>query len=315
MAVGQGHNAYLGFVTQSSLGSLTTRTKFLDIVSESIAAQLMRKHSSNLGSASRRLYTEVGAQSGGGVQLEANFEGMDTLLYHAFGTKAAAQQGGTAAYKHTLTLAAGVPAIGLSVEVARDITGFFYEGCKVAALTFQQDPNDFLKVAIELLGRQETRGSATSPTFPSALPIHQSQMVATVDAGAVTMNKLMVKLDNKLAQRPQLGNVAPKEIIRTGGREVTGSFEIDFEDQTQYAKFMANTSAALIATWTGAIIASSFAYALVLTLPKIFYTGGTPVVSGRGPITVPFTFDAVEQTRGAQDEFKIELTNTATSIA
>ena len=315
MAESQGHNAHLAFVTQAALGALTTRTTFIDIVSESLAAQLTRAHSQQLGSASQRQYVEMQAMSGGSVETEGNYEGLDTLLLHALGSVASAQQAATAAYKHTFTLTSAMKAVGLSMEVERDQQAFFYEACKINQMTLRQDPNEFLRFAFDILGRAETLGSMTATTFPSDLPIHQSQFAFTVDAGAVTVNNFFVTLNNNAEQRQALGTVTPKEIVRTGLIQVTGGFEIDFENTTEYAKFIANTSIALVATWTGAEIASPYNYELVVTMPVCKYEGQTPPVGGRGIITVPFTFVALEGTRGALDEFKIELTNTATTVA
>ena len=315
MPVGQGHDAYLGFATQSTLGTLAARTKFLDIISESLAAQLTRTHSDLLGSASRRQYVETGAQSGGVVELEGNYEGLETLLYHAIGAKTSAQQGTTTAYKHTLSLAKALPSPGLSIEVERDIRAFFYEGCKINQITFTQEPNAYLRVALDLLGRNETDGAATTPTFPKDLPIHQPQFAFTIDGTAIAVNRFDLTINNNLEQRPKLGDAAPKEIIRNGAREVSGSFEADFEDTAQYAKFIENASIGLVAAWTGAAIASTYKYEMKLSMPKCYYEGQTPQVGGRGPITVPFTFMAMEQTRAAQDELEVELTNTAAAIA
>ncbi len=315
MAESQGHNAHAAFVTQAALGALTVRTKFIDIVSESLAAQLTRGHSQQLGSPSQRQYVEMQAMSGGSIETEGNFEGLDTLLMHALGAVSSAQQGATAAYKHTFSLTSGMKAVGLSMEVERDQQAFFYEACKVNQMTLRQDPNEFLRFVFDILGRAETLGSMTATSFPSDLPIHQSQFAFTVDAGAVTVNNFSVALNNNAEQRQALGTVTPKEIVRTGLIQVTGGFEIDFENTTEYAKFIANTSIALVATWTGAEIASPYNYELKVTMPVCKYEGQTPAVGGRGIITAPFTFVALEGTRGALDELTIDLTNTATTVA
>lgn len=316
MPVGQAHDSVFSFVTQSSLGSLTSRTKHLDIVSASLAGEWPKVESKALGSASVRNMESLAYQSVGDIVLEGNFLGLDTLLYHAMGAKASAQQGSTAAYKHTLTLASAMVSPGLSMEIKKtSIQAFAYEACKINRLTLNQAPNEYLGVTIGVMGRAESKVSATSPSFPTYLPIHSSQLAVTLDAGAVTVNSLEITLGNGLELRPQVGSAIPKEYIRgSQGRRVTGSIEIDFEDTTQYDKLVANTTAALVATWTGAQIESPYNYALVATLPTIKWLGDPPTLSGRGPQTVTLNFVAVEATRGAQDEYKLELTNTATSI-
>ena len=315
MAISHGHNAHAAFVTQAALGSLTTRTKFIDIVSESLAIDLTRIHSQQLGSASQRQIVEASAMSAGSIETEGNYEELDTLLLHALGSVSSARQGGTSAYKHTFTLTKAMKAVGLSIEVARDRSDFFYEACKINQMTIRQDPGEFLRFVFDILGRTETTGAMTATTFPADLPIHQSQFAFTVDAGAVTVNNFSVTLNNNAEQRMALGTTTPKEIVRTGPIQVTGSFELDFEDLTEYANFTALTSVALVATWTNGVADTGFNYELVVTMPVCKYEGATPPVAGRGVITVPFTFVALEGSRGALDEFKIELTNTATTVA
>ena len=315
MAISNAHEAHAAFVTQAALGSLTTRTKFIDFVSESLAIDLTRAQSQQLGSASQRQVVETMAMCAGSIETEGNYEELDTLLLHAMGAVSSAQIGGSAAWKHTFTLTPAMEPIGLSVEVERDQSAFFYSACKIAQMTIRQDPNEFLRFVFDFLGHAETTGSETSPTFPADLPIHHSQFAFTIDAGAVTVNNFSVTLNNSAEQRMALGSTTPKEVVRTAPIICTGSFEVDFEDTTEYANFVALTAVALVATWTGGDAGSGNNYELVLTMPVCKYDGGTPPVSGRGVITVPFTFTAYEATRAAQDEFKIELTNTATAVA
>ena len=116
-------------------------------------------------------------------------------------------------------------------------------------------------------------------------------------------------MDNKTALRPQIGSLDVKDIIRVGVRDVTGSFEMDFADLVQYNKFVSNQDVALVCTWTN----SSRIY--VLTMPRVHFTAGTPPTAGPGPYTVPFTFQALEQTRAAMDELKLTITNSISSVA
>ena len=315
MAESQGHNAHLAFVTQAALGSLTTRTKFIDIVSESLKRVPNYVHSSNLGSASRRQVLDTSHASAGSIELEGNYEEIDTLLLHAVGAVASAQQGGTSAYKHTFTLTKAAKAVGLSLEVERDASAFFYEACKINSITFRQDPNEFLRIVLDIMGRTETTGSETSATLPTDLPIHESQFAFTIDAGAVAVNNFSCTLNNALENRKALGTTVPKEIVRTGQIVASGSFDLDFADLTEYANFQALTSIAIVAKWTGALVDTGFNNELTLTMPVCKYIGDTPVVGGRGVVTVPYSFEAIEGSRGALDEFQIDLINTATAVA
>jgi hypothetical protein len=310
MAVGQKHEAYAAIGIQSANGTPVARTVFFDIVAESLARDSTRAMSARLGSASQRVHTEVMVKSGGSIEVEGNYEGHESLYKVAFGASSVSTSGANP-YTHVVTLKKLTPTGGLSIEVCRDIATFLYADCKVNTVEWSQDPDGYMKVSFGILGRRESQVTATAlGTFPSTLPIIGPHLSFTIDGSAAVLNNFRCTLDNKLGHRPQLGSASPKEVIRVGAREVTGSFEMDFEDVTQYNKFVSNASVALIATW-----ASSPA-SFKLELPTVHLTGSTPVSSaGQGPFTVAFNFVALEATRAAMDELKLTIINSVVTVA
>jgi len=320
MAQGYGYNAWIGFASSLTLGTLAVRTKFLDILTESLTYQPTRTRTARLGSPSQSINTELGRVSGGSFEIEGNYEGMDTLFRYGFGAVASALDT-TNAYNHTFTLSKLVPTsaangVGLSIEVNRDVTAFLYEACKVNQIEVTQDVNAYTRIRFDVLGRNETRDTASSPTFPSELPMHQSQFTFTVDAAATTVNNFTWTLNNNLAHFPQLGSLDSKEIARNGKREVTFSFEIDFEDQTQLNNFMNLSDVALVALWTGpAISGGSSSNRFRISMPKCNFEGSTPTATAAGKLRMQINGIALEQTRAAQDECTLIIENTATSVA
>src|ERR1051326_6358792 len=305
MALGQAHEAWAGIGRQVTLGTLAARTKFFDIVSESMRIDSQRDVAPILGSVSKRVFRETGRRSSGVIELVGNLEGHEALYKDAFGTVVTT---GVGPFTHTITLAKVLPSPGLSLEINRDVKSFLYESCKVNQVEWSQDPNGYMRVRFSLLARNETRATASSPTFPAAKPMTADLAVFNIGGAPVVLHNFRCTLDNALSHRGQLGSKDSREIVRTGQRSVMGSFEIDFEDEVEYGNFIAATSRAIDITWT------SGADSCKLESPAIQFLGDTPTAGGFCALRIPFRFIALEQTRAAMDELKLTFINTTTSV-
>jgi hypothetical protein len=310
---GRAENAWAGFGRESMLGTTVSRTKYTDIISEGLKRNQTRKESNVLGSVSQRIVTELARWSEGGIEFEGNYEGLEVLLKDAFGSVNSAVASGSA-YNHTFSLATNLPSPGLSVEVNRDISAFLYGDCKIDKLEFTQGSDEYLRIRADLLGRVETVISASTPSFPSDKRILTQDLVFKIATVAQTIQSLSVMIENNLSARPQIGSVDRKEIQRVGKRRVSGSFEMDFEDTTQYNNFISQTAVAILATWTGAVITGGEHYRLVLSMPNCIFLNAELPAGRPGPITETINYLALEQTRAAQDEISGIIESTATSV-
>jgi hypothetical protein len=319
MPQAQGYASYAGIGVESTLGTPVTRTKFIDFISEALKVQTQRKAWSNASEVGPRINTELGVHSEGPMEVYAMFEGLESFLKAAFGASsvASAVVSGTA-YGHTYALKSAMASPGLSVEVERDAQAFLYEACQIEEVEFIQDPNDYLRIRFLFRGRDESKVSATSPSFATVLKIHHAQLTAKIATVVTTINSFRVLLKNNLTGfRPQLGSVVTKEIIRGGKRAVTGSLGIDFADTTHYDQFRALTNVALEFKYVGAAISGGGGetYQFKLNLPQVNWDGDAPVVPGPGPIAVEMPFTAFMTSRDANDELALFIENTNTSVA
>jgi hypothetical protein len=313
MALARGENTWVGFGVESTLGTTVARTKFTDYISEGLMRKQVRKESGVIGGFSQRVLTELARWSEGPIEFEGNYEGMELLFKHAFGSANTVVASG-AAFNSTFTLTSFPPAPGLSVEVNRDVSAFLYADCKIGQLEITQGVDEYLRLRFDFLGRAETLISASSPSFPADQRILTQDLVFKIATVATTIQNFRFTLNNTMAHRPQLGSVDRKEIQRVGRRRISGSFELDFEDTTQYNNFINQSAVALLATWTGATITGAEKYRLVLSMPSCKFTNGQLPADNPGPITETIEFLALEQTRGAQDECSAIIESTATSI-
>ncbi len=320
MAQGQGYASFAGLGIQSTLGTNVSRTKFWDFISESIKLIPQRKQWSNASDTGYQINTELGRHSGGPMSVYAMFEGLESLFKQAFGSSCltTTQLSASSAYSQSYALKNALKSPGLSVEINRDVSAFLYEGIQIEEIEFVQDPNDYLKINLQFVGRDETLVSASSPSFVTPLKIHHAQLAFTVGGVATTINSFRITVKfNNTGYRPQLGNNVTREIIRSGKFEITGEINLTFEDTTRYTEFTALTNVALVFDYTGGSIASGAGnnYEFKLTLGTVNWNGDTPVVPGPGPITFSMPFIALESSRAANDQIVLFQKNTLSSVA
>lgn len=318
MAQGQGYDSYAAIGVQSTLGTLVTRIKFFDIVSESVRLLSQHKAWNNAGQNAPRINTELGRHSEGDINVYGAFEGLESLFKAAFGASSVTSASiNGSGYSHTFALKNAMPDAGLSLEIPRSVQTFLYEGVKIEEVEIIQNANDYLMFRFTVRGRNETEITATSPSFLTVLKIHQSQLVFKIATVATDINSFRLSLKNNLTGfRGTLGSLDTKEYIRSNKRSVTGSISLPFDSISQYDNFRALTNLALEAKWTGGTIPSSTdTYQFKLNLPQINWDGTTPTVPGPGPLDLELPFTAFETTRGGNDELVLYMQNGISSVA
>jgi hypothetical protein len=103
-------------------------------------------------------------------------------------------------------------------------------------------------------------------------------------------------VDNTLKQdRYNLGASGAKaEQVINGFRKVSGKLTAEFTDTTLFAKFYSDANAALVLTFTGAVIAGGQSEKLTITIPVAKFNADTPNVPGPGVIDLAMTFDVYD---------------------
>jgi hypothetical protein len=308
MAIGAGIGAQLGIATETTYNTAVTVSRFYEFNSENlqynkktVVGQGLRA-GGQLPRSQRRVVATF--DSTGDFEIDLPTRGLGLLLGHATGTLASPTTVSTGVYSYTFTLAdvygksmtvqAGVPQYGGTV------TPKTVSGAKVSDFSLSVANGDIAKGKFSIDG---AGFSTTTPTLATASyslqgsVFHFAQGAVTVDGSAVANIKdFTVSVNNTLkTDRYNLGASGAKaEQGINGFRSITGSMTAEFTDTTLLTKFLADTSAAIVVTFTGNTISSTYKETLSITIPAAKFNADTPNVTGPGIVDLAMSFDAYD---------------------
>ena len=259
----------------------------------------------------------------GSIETDVLNKGHGLLLKHVLGgSSGPTQVGGTAAYKQTFESSDDGPTGSYTIQLPRtDSTGsqqsFTYEGCVPTGFSIDQAIDQALKLTVDFNAENEQQStSASSPTYPtSADPFIYTDAKIEIDGSEIstfTSFNLTGDLAMNTERRFLKGSATKLQPARSAVPSYTGTIEGEFTN-AQYEAFRDGTifSLELISTQSTAIAGSNFPFFHV-TLPKVKFTGSTPVASidDLTRITLPFTvlWD------GSNAAVKIEYQSTDTAF-
>jgi hypothetical protein len=308
MAIGAGIGAQFGIVNEATFNTYVAPTKFYEFNSESIqyekntAVGMGLRAGGQVARSQRRVVTTFGA--GGDLVIDMPTRGLGYLLSHAMGgTAPTGTLVSTGTYTYTFTLGdvfgrsftaqAGVPQYGGTV-LAKTMTG-----CKVAGFEIGVDNGGIAtgKFTIDAANLVTTQSLATASYALNGGIFHFAQGALTVDAGGVTNVKdFTLTVDNNLkTDRYALGGLGAKSEQTIGGfRKVSGKMTAEFTDAVLMNKFLTDSSAALVLTFTGNLIQGTYYDKLVITVPAVKLNGETPAVAGDGPVDLSLDWEAYD---------------------
>lgn len=219
-------------------------------------------------------------QTGLGLWLKAMF---DTNV-------APAQQAAGTAYLQTYTTAQEFNGESVTYQVVRGkpsgVQAFSFPGTVVTGFEIVQDLDKYLKLNLKLDSQDaRTADSAATATYP-ALDVEYGwpDMALTIGGVAVPARKFKFSADRGLdTKRYRLQASALKQAPTRVADPAYGlDIELDWIDDTYYDLFVAGTTQAVVATWTGPIISTIYPYQISLTLPAVQWIGDSPHVDPSG---------------------------------
>ena len=314
MATAFGTGAYIGFGEEVTYGTSVTRTKFLEILEESITAKTGLAAKPTLRSASQRYTAPMKKAVEGSFKFNFPLTGAERLIKHAMGSNATT---GTNPYTHTASLANALP-VGLSIEVNRDSSGlgggstsFLYEGCQITKFTLSQAVEDLLTCQCDIVGEDFSLVSATSASFPTFSALDWSMLTGTANSAGTTLKMLDFELtiENGLAtDRYIMGQLIRKGLGRNSARKVSGKFTVEMDDVTSfYTWYATSLTKDLSFVWT------SGSSSLTITVPKAKFNNASPATKDAGPIQIPVEWEALVSSAD-NDELSIVTVNTTSTI-
>jgi hypothetical protein len=313
MAIGAGIGASLGIATESSFNNQTSVTvdHFLEFNTEStkytkntVVGQGLRAGGLTPRIQRRVVTTFAGS---GDFEIDLPTRGLGLLLAHACGGTfpTPTQIGSTGVYTTTFTpgdtkgnnlvVQVGVPQYGGTVT-PKTLTG-----CKISNFELSVGAGDIAKGKFTIDSAGFTTGiSLSTPSYSTnasstnLFHFAQGSITDNVSTTYANIKDFSLTVDNALkTDRYNLGSLGAKqEQIINGFRAISGKVTAEFTDTTLLAKFIADTTAGLKLTFTGASIGTSGSNKelLSITIPACKFDGDVPAVAGPGVIDVSFGF-------------------------
>ena len=320
MPAGKGFMKQLGIAEQVAFATAVSPTSYLEFTTEDLNVtkeEILSAGIRGTAAVSRRVLGQTAVQ--GGFELEVfPHGGIGYIFKHALGAVGSTQPdvgNNPTVYEHEFTLTDALNEYGLTLTIERDIAQKEYYGCKINELEITAAVGAILMGRVAVLGKDESSASTMTPSYPEQPPFVFTQGKLEIDSTETEVSNFVLTLNNNLREdRYGIKNSASRfQIERLGKREVTGSFNRPYENDTAYDKFIAGTPAVLVLTFESAVIAGgdgSYNYKLVIDIPVVYYNSFTPGTGGAEMADHTIPFRAIEKlTATTAKEFKITLTN------
>jgi len=305
MAIGSGIGSWLGIKKESSFGTAVTVDRFYEFNSEgtkyvknTVVGQGLR-NGGLVPRVNRRVVTTLAGE--GDFEIDMQTRGMGLLLSLATGSvPTGTLANGAYTYLFTpddllgdsFTTQVAVPQFGGTLTY-KTLTG-----CKMTNFELSVGAGDIAKAKFSLDSKGFATGSSTSAVVSYAnvdstnlFHFAQGSITDNVSTTYANIKDFSLTIDNSLkTDRYNLGASGSKaEQIINGFRAISGKVTAEFTDTVLLDKFIADTTAGLKLTFTGAT-AGSTTELLSITIPAAKFDGDSPMVSGPGVIEVSFGF-------------------------
>lgn len=294
--MGYGFSGYFGLARETTWGSATNATRFVEILNENLTRKINRFEFKNVIGTMAQPDDKSGMHMfDGSVAFSANPEAIGPFLMSLFNTVTVTSLG-NGLHKHVYkqptnsnsAFSAKCPTVPYTFEIFRDVNSAIqYAGGVVKDMSINFAPDQDVRMTCNLLARSERSATAQTPTFPSspAFPFTFDTVSLSL-AGAATskIENLTVNIDNQFEGLPALDMATVISKIRRGGFQLVNvSGSIDFSDHDEYNMFIAQSEFSIKANAT---VANSFS--LLVDLPRLVFTSFPLGISGRGRNVVDF---------------------------
>lgn len=156
------------------------------------------------------------------------------------------------------------------------------------------------------------RNTITTASFTMIPPINGTKcfvkLGATITVTSITnCTDFSLNISNNILENRNLGTTTVSQ-FQYGVRNVTGSFNLVFEDYSMYNNFVNNTSTAIEFVMESGNVTSGTTHCIKFKMPECFYTGAHPSVNDMGQIIQPINFVA-NYSSNASYQVRVEVIN------
>ncbi len=207
-------------------------------------------------------------------------------------------------WKHTFT-PGDLGGLSMSMEVGRPQTdstvkSYQYSGVKINSWTMTNTAEGLLDLTLSVDGKAEsTAGGLASASYVATQELF-SFTEGTISVGGVStpVNSWTLTGNNNLkTDRYKIYNAGATKLeqIHASFREMTGSIDVDFADQTTYSNFVNGSLAAVVLTYqTTTTYDTAKPYKMVVTMPNCRFDGTTVNVGGPDVLNASYPFKALD---------------------
>lgn len=197
-------------------------------------------------------------------------------------------------YKHTFLLPTSVQPPTYTFFIDRSMGVKKYNGVAVKKLSLKGSQDGFVQGDIDLVGLNEAAGAIGSPVYTDeSVPLTFQNVTVKLGGSAMTnLKEWALSLDSGLFAKRNPGNQVPVDVLAANQMKIEGSLNIYFENETERAKFLANTTNTLQFLIEGEVLSGVTKEALDLNLYKIAYKA-LPYGEVDGLLGAQCTFEAV----------------------
>lgn len=298
MTTPAGLGGQFGYVSEVTPGTLVTVDKFLPVTSAPLKEEIEPIESKGIRAG--RLVTAAWKQGlhtiSGTVAMELWNADVAALFRHMFGAVTTATNGSLWDYTYTpddltgesMTIQTGIP------DISGTVQPFTFGGCKVTGwnLAAEAGSSDPVMLSLDIVGMTATNGVVlASASYDAALEpfVFVEGSLAIAGSTNNVIQSVALAADNGITVRPRIGSSTSREYLQNGFREYTGTATADFENLTQYNRFLDGDEAALV------LLFDNGAESLRITT-NVRFDGETPELAGPELIELPIAFKAVSAT-------------------
>lgn len=292
----------MGLAKESVVGTLVTPpTRFLPIaLPDSFFPNIQLLEDSGIRAIPDLVYKAdqgPGTLNGMKAKFRLEPENAGEILMATFGVDTVTGSG-AAGYTHTF-LRLGAPQLPTySIWLDKGIKFPQFTGCMMNKLDIIAKAKDYVWMDSDWTGlKYDDTGSSKSPAYSALAPLKFDQLVVNVDGSQVNnYDNVKISFDNMVkAEHALNGSIYPAKIYSEGFK-VTVSMDFFAEDNAQFNKFLAGTTAALnfALTTTYDITGASggIKNSLIIDIPTIKYSAAAFPLS-QGILKVNFVAVAI----------------------
>jgi len=245
------------------------------------------------------------------LYLDAQMAG--EFFYSLLGSVSSSQQGGTAAYKHTIVRSSSISPIAYTLFLDRGMNVMKYNlGC-VKKIALKSSVDGLIEMDVDALFKTEASGSIGSPSFPTQRYLSFQHVDFKIAGSSNTdVKEWSLSVDNGArAHRTLSGSQDLSDIVSPSKLNIDGSFTIYFQNTTERDKFLANTTSAIRVLMVGSTIASTYKYTVDVNVYAANYKA-FPYGEDQGLLAAKATFEGVYSSSDSK-ALQVDVTNTDTA--